>query len=58
MAREPKRPHLTAETEKEAASRRTRLAEQLRTNLARRKAQIRAREDEGGTPPRDGRGTP
>jgi hypothetical protein len=61
LAKDPKRPpngpHVTAETEKEAAVRRDRLAAELRANLARRKAQSRARADDD-KPPGDGGATP
>jgi hypothetical protein len=38
-----RRPHLTADAEKQAAAKRARLAAELRANLARRKAQGRER---------------
>ncbi|MGH6981269.1 MAG: hypothetical protein ACREFC_08690 [Stellaceae bacterium] len=57
MVKDSNRPHVTAETEKEAAARRDRLAAELRANLARRKAQIRARTDDE-KPPGEGGSTP
>jgi len=47
---QPAKPVLTARARREAADRRLRQALALRTNLLRRKAQVRARDDAGDDP--------